>query len=261
MKIFLALIFLCLISLFACKKSKSDSNSTPLPPLPQIELTKGLVAYYPFNSNINDESGNGNTGSLINGSSLTYDENGKPQSALNCTGNGQKLLVQSSGKIKFDTAMTVSFNVMPRTINRSNLISMTENSSGKGTGFVIGPALPATNNLIYSIVNNEVGCDAIQTSTQVSNIDAGITLQPESWYHILCSYYKGTMKLYINGQLKSTQSSKDMTMHTCPNAQLLVGGWWNNDPSASLNGKIDEVRLYNRQLNADEIKELAKSFQ
>lgn len=241
----------------ACKKSNSDSNNT----VPKIELTKGLVAYYPFNSNTNDESGNGNNGVLTNGSSLTFDENGKPLSALNCSGSGQKLVVQNNGKIKFDTAMTVSFNVMTRTINRSSIISMVDNTSGLGASFLIGPALPTTTNLIYSIVNNEVACSSFQTSTEVSNINAGITLQPESWYNVLCSYYKGTMKLYINGVQISTQNSKDATMHTCANAQLLIGSWWAGDNTAALNGKVDEVRLYNRQLTDDEIKELAKSFQ
>jgi hypothetical protein len=249
-----AFIFACLLFFFSCKKDSSD-------PISNVQLTKGLVAYFPFNGNTNDESGNGNNGSLINGTSLSYDENGRPQSALNLNGSGQKLLVNNNGKIKFDTTMTVSFNVMPRITGRSDLIGMTENTSGKGTSFVIGPSLPGNSNFIYSISNNDVTCDAIQTSTQVTNIDAGVTLQPESWYQIICSYNKGTMKLYINGTLIATQNSKDNTMHTCPNAQLLIGGWWNQDPAASFNGKIDEVRLYNRELNTDEIKELAKSFQ
>lgn len=253
----ISFIISCLFIFFSCKKDPTDITTDTS----NVQLTKGLVAYYPFNGNTNDQSGNGNNGSLVNGSSLSYDENGRAQSALNLIGNGQKLLVQNNGKINFDTAMSVSFHVMPRTLGRANIIGMTEHSSGKGTSFVIGPALQNNDNLIYSISNNEVACNAVQTSTQVSNIDAGITLQPESWYQVICSYNKGIMKLYINGNLISTRSSKDNTMHTCSNAQLLIGGWWNLDPSASFNGKIDEVRLYNRELHADEIKELAKSFQ
>jgi hypothetical protein len=239
---------------FSCKKDSTASSTN-------VQLTKGLVAYYPFNANTQDESGSGNNGLLVNGSSLTYDENGRAKSALNLNGSGQKMLVQNNGKIKLDTAMTVSFQVMPRTIGRSNIIGMTENTTGKGSSFVIGPALSGNSNLIYSISNNDVTCDAVQTSTQVTNIDAGVTLQPESWYHVVCIYNNGTMKLYINGSLISTRNNKDNTMHTCPNAQLLIGGWWDQDPSASFNGKIDEVRLYNRELHADEIRELAKSFQ
>jgi hypothetical protein len=256
-----AFTFLCLSFLLSCSKDTPETTPTPVPVIPNnVNLAKGLVAYYPFNGNTNDESGNNNPGSLINGSSLIHDQIGRAQSALNVNGNGQKMLVQNNGKIKFDTAMTISFHVMPRAINRSNIIGMTENSSARGTSFVIGPALPGNNNLIYSITNNEVTCDAFVNSNQVSFIDAGVMLQIESWYNVVCIYNKGTMKQYINGVLISTRSSKDNKMQTCPNAQLLIGGWWNQDPSASFNGKIDEVRLYDRELHVDEIKELAKNF-
>ena len=237
------------------------SCSTRRPQFPlNVNLTKGLIAYYPFNSNTNDESGNDNTGYFVNGSSLTYDENGRPNAALNCNGEGQKLVIHNNGKIKLDTAMTISFHVMPRTINRCNIIGMSDNATAKGTSFVIGPALPGNDNLIYSLTNNEVTCDAWQTSSQVSNIDGGIILQPESWYNVVCSYFQGKMKLYVNGVLIKTISSQNNTMHVCPNSELLVGGWWVGDPSASFNGKIDEVRLYNRELNFEEINELTKSF-
>ena len=38
--------------------------------LPSYVPTDGLVAYYPFNGNANDESGNGNHGT-VNGAALT----------------------------------------------------------------------------------------------------------------------------------------------------------------------------------------------
>jgi len=252
-----AFILLCIAFLASCKKDCSDPQPVKTS---NIQLTKGLVAYYPFNGNTNDESGNNNNGTLINGSSLTYDENGKTLSALNVNGYNQKMLTQNNGKIYFDTSMTISFHVMPRAINRASIICMTDDVTAKGTSFVIGPAFSGNSNFIYSLSNNEVTCDVVQTNTQVSNIDAGITLQPESWYHIICSYRNGVMKLYINGILISTSNSKDITMHTCPNSELLIGGWWSGDPAASFNGKIDEVRLYNRELNSDEIAKLAESF-
>jgi len=46
----------------------------------------GLVAYYPFNGNANDESGNGNDGT-VNGATLTVDRFGKSNSAYNLYGN------------------------------------------------------------------------------------------------------------------------------------------------------------------------------
>jgi hypothetical protein len=45
------------------------------------DLTDGLVAYYPFNDNANDESGNGNNGTAM-GATLTTDRFGNPNSAF-----------------------------------------------------------------------------------------------------------------------------------------------------------------------------------
>ena len=46
----------------------------------QADLNDGLVAYYPFNGNANDESGNGNDG-VVNGATLTEDRHGQFNSA------------------------------------------------------------------------------------------------------------------------------------------------------------------------------------
>ena len=51
--------------------------SQALMSLGQDFLTNGLVAYYPFNGNANDKSGNGNHG-LVQGATLTTDRHGVP---------------------------------------------------------------------------------------------------------------------------------------------------------------------------------------
>ncbi|MCP3693720.1 MAG: BACON domain-containing protein, partial [Planctomycetaceae bacterium] len=48
-------------------------------------LNDGLVAYYPFNGNANDESGNGNNGT-VNGATLSTDRNGNAASAYDFDG-------------------------------------------------------------------------------------------------------------------------------------------------------------------------------
>ena len=47
--------------------------------------TDGLIAYYPFNGNANDESGNSNNGT-VNGATLTSDRNGNANSAYSFDG-------------------------------------------------------------------------------------------------------------------------------------------------------------------------------
>ena len=48
--------------------------------LPSYIPTDGLIAYYPFNGNANDESGNGNHGT-VSGATLTSDRDGNENSS------------------------------------------------------------------------------------------------------------------------------------------------------------------------------------
>jgi hypothetical protein len=50
--------------------------------VPNYVPTNGLVGYWPFNGNANDESGNGLNG-IVTGASLTTDRNGAANSAYN----------------------------------------------------------------------------------------------------------------------------------------------------------------------------------
>ena len=51
----------------------------------QINIDSGLVAHYPFNGNANDESGNGNDGT-VNGATLTTDRFGNANKAYSFDG-------------------------------------------------------------------------------------------------------------------------------------------------------------------------------
>ena len=50
-----------------------------------VDLQSGLVAYYPFNGNANDESGNGHHGTVM-GATLTSDRFGRPNKAYHFNG-------------------------------------------------------------------------------------------------------------------------------------------------------------------------------
>ena len=54
--------------------------------LPAYLPTNGLVGWWPFNGNANDESGNGNHGT-VNGATLTAGRNGNANSAYDFDGN------------------------------------------------------------------------------------------------------------------------------------------------------------------------------
>ena len=59
-----------------------------------VDLESGLVAYYPFNGNANDESGNGNDGE-VNGATLAEDRNGETAKAYSFDGDDDLMTFQN----------------------------------------------------------------------------------------------------------------------------------------------------------------------
>jgi hypothetical protein len=240
----------------SCKK---DTSTTPPVTPSDVHLKTGLLLYLPFDGNMADSSGNGNTTTPAGGAALTYDEHGDSASAFGGTGNGERLLVTNNGSIAFDTAFTVSLECMVRTnATRQSFITMVNNATGMGPSFLVSASIPGQPYLDFGVPDGTNTCDNFGTDNSLTDSTDFIP-QPESWYNIVSVFHKGIMQIYVNGTLISTKTRTNAIAHVCPGAQVIIGGWWQGDP-ISINGKIDEVRLYNRVLNADEIAELAKNF-
>jgi len=75
--------------------------------LPSYVPSNGLVGYWPFNGNANDESGNGNNGT-VNGATLTADRNGVAGNAYNFDGVNDYIKCLNAGPGGNPT-VTVSF--------------------------------------------------------------------------------------------------------------------------------------------------------
>ena len=63
--------------------------------IPSYVPKDGLVGYWPFNGNANDESGNGNHGT-VNGATLTADRNGVVNSAYSFDGDNDFITITNS---------------------------------------------------------------------------------------------------------------------------------------------------------------------
>jgi len=84
------------------------------------------------------------------------------------------------------------------------------------------------------------------------NATAQITLN--KWYHIVGTTNGTTMSLYIDGVLNATASEAGDAM-TDPD--MIIGAW--DTTKYFFNGSIDEVFIYNRGMNANEVKQLYMS--
>ena len=97
------------------KNAGGDYTGNPIvsiaaPPSPKPPFSDGLVAYYPFNGNANDESGNGDNG-VVTGASLTKDRFGVANKAYYFDGKAQYIAAPLSSTVfANDFTASVWFN-------------------------------------------------------------------------------------------------------------------------------------------------------
>ncbi|MDP7281990.1 MAG: hypothetical protein QGG39_19205, partial [Candidatus Poribacteria bacterium] len=142
------------------------------------DLHRGLVAYYPFNGNANDESGNGND-AIVKGASLTADRNGEFSKAYKFDGNNDYIAVNSSQAFRFQQH-TISAWV--NYIGSSNLEPIISTEPWlKSDGF----------SLAISAKENRIGYKIMRGSTQADRggiYDDTLTkkniVKPGTWFHV-----------------------------------------------------------------------------
>ena len=223
-----------------------DENNSTAPS--NINLTLGLVGHWPFNGNANDASSNGNNGT-VNGASLTTGRNGASNSAYNFDGVNDYIQVPHSNSISLTGDITMSAWVKTNGSNGQNyqsIISKRETywtaeyvmSLSYHTGIVHNTKLIAGRNL--GMGNGEQGW-----STTPYTIN--------TWEFWVVTISNNQMKIYKNGVLNHTQSFSLIPVNqVCP---LLFGKntLADNTNSEQFKGDLDDIRIWNRALNAEEI--------
>jgi hypothetical protein len=204
------------------------------------DLNEGLVAYYPFNGNANDESGNGNHG-IVMGATLTTDQFGNANNAYSFDG--------------YDDEIRLT-NEIPATTGDGTWSAWVKPNSYSGSGVVLGKATPTliTGYMFYFYYRvdhgHKIWVGAGQSSEQVYwesyNYD-----MVNRWSHLLLKKSGSILTLYIDGVNQGTHTISQVT----PIASI---GFGQEDFDIyHFRGSIDEVRLYDRALDYSEIQQLA----
>jgi hypothetical protein len=242
-----------LLEILFCSCMRINDNSSA--------LNVGLIAYYPFNGNANDASGNGNNG-VIHGAQFVNDRNGQINSACYFDGNFSYIDIGNSAKIKryqndYSVTGWIKLNNFSSTYNSiimSNRNWLTPSISGSmiGVGGLLG-YLPRKIEFINNAIptNDIYSFDYLGSDTQI-NLD--------NWYYFTISYkYNGDssniVKIYVNGSLESQkvmgETIDPLEVNTFLGCESIL-----TPKDYSLNGYLDEVRIYSRVLTDSEIVEL-----
>jgi Concanavalin A-like lectin/glucanases superfamily len=234
------------IALSSCKK-----NPPALPADTVGEhINDSVWAYYPIKGGVADASGHNHALNLLSGASLTFDEWGTDNEALNFDGASNYALIPDGAAFP-SSNFSLALLVMPRE-NRGLFLGKQDYATGKAASFNVGIDNPSYGNTPrFSITSNQAQvCSQFATSGIVCLNSRAF--YPYAWYYVVCTFNNGTMKFYVNGQLVSTQTTPFQAINSCSNGQFVLGDWWSGGHNL-YNGKMDEIRIYTRALSADEV--------
>lgn len=189
-----------------------------------------VVAYFPFNGNINDESTNSNNGTTSGTLTLTKDRFNQTDKAYNF----------SAGNVKipsFGTTNKFSISAWVKT----SLSSHYEVIVSKGSREYVFRK------------NNEKYCGCLSAhfsngSNQIASSQRGFT---NAWIHVVMNYNDGAVTLFENG---TQVASKTVNKINWSNGDVYIGAFVGGE---RFQGTIDDVLFTNRILTSAEITALA----
>lgn len=196
--------------------------------------SSNLVAAYGFEEAsgtiATDASGNGNSGAIIGGIWIT----GKFGSALLFNGTNTMVSVNDSASLDITTALTLEAWVKPTSLGNPG-----------GWKDIIFKSAD-----IYFLMAVSPQAQAPQLGGMFGSLYGTSALPLNTWTHLAGTYDGATLRLYVNGtQVASVAQTGGIPAST---GALSIGGDSLNSQQFFA-GVIDEVRIYNRALNATEI--------
>jgi len=218
--------------------------------VPSYVAATGLVAFWSFNGNANDVSGNGNNGTVNGGAILTTNRLGAGNSAYYFPSTG--------------CASNIQANVNTSSITASNAITVAFWAYRSGNGCsvsALGPGVVEFGNCFTTCTDQlqfywPDGQDIeVQEKFPANSIGqdyssaASFTNANNTWYHIAYSYDGTSLKYYLNGILiKTTPLATTFQL----NGNTTFGSF-NPSSNGALNGKLYDIGLWNRALTDCEV--------
>ena len=210
--------------------------------------TDGLVAYYPFNGNAKDESGNGHDGTVFE-ASLTSDRFGNANKAYSFNGSSSYIVVPNSDSLlpqngSFTIAGWLYVTTLDSGIETWLLDIDDGNSDYSGYGFY----------LIHSDTTLDTYWHYDDAWTHHTDTYGKFTLNHWNFVAAIFDRSNNTALLYLNGILTDTKSIDTNSITAW--SDLYFGKRRYISAGSALVGKMDDIRMYNRALSAGEVSSL-----
>ncbi len=213
---------------FTVTGSNSEDDSDTL----TVDVTE-YVAYYPFNGDASDESGNGNDATVY-GATLVPDRFGNEDSAYGFNGTSDYIQTPIDSN-----QLPISFSVWFKASDISNDRSVVDSDVWGHSG--------------HSMIIGWWNYDGdIHIEYHNSQIDSDFPVTVDTWYHaVVC--FSDSIWLYVDGdQVGAAQEYPTVTL----DGDLFRLGRHNSADPQWYAGVIDDVRFYDRVLTRDEVQAL-----
>lgn len=199
--------------------------------------TDGLVAYYPFYGNAMDLSGNGNDGTPEGGPTLVADRFGNPSWAYSFDGVDDYIRLDDLGDIDDASVSAWLWFENPGYFFGAN------NTGNRMFQFSVG-----SDSALYYLVSVGTG-----------NGEAGHmndVLPKGEWHHVVITRTGGDILYYLDGQVQPVTLTIDQGLSgtISVGTYFAIGAAYGSaGPEIYFDGSIDDVRVYDRVLAAQEV--------
>jgi len=206
----------------------------------QAQTDDGLISYFDFESNFNEQSGNGQNAIFTNTSPVFVC--GVEGNAINFNGTSDQMTIFGLTSFFNTRNFTISFYIKPEeTLSSQILFSKRENcdkENALGMSFI-----PNTNTLDILFSENTSKTLTIKHNFSID----------DCWQHIVLVREGQVTLLYVNGVLVAEEPAGSR-IDLSNTSEILIGGGPCLSPSTiPFKGAMDEFRVYERALDLEEI--------
>jgi hypothetical protein len=188
-----------------------------------------LIAYYPFNGNADDESGN-NLDGTVSGATLTSDRFGNPDSAYSFDGN-DIITIDHDDILNCSDELSISVWVKPNSLQNAMILGKSNYVS----------------NTNYLLRTKSTGYISFEYKDFANSNSLPLTV--DVWNHIaVISQSNNSKQVYINGILASHTTAT--SPYGLVNNALTIGARTGNE---FFNGSIDDLRIYKSALTESDV--------
>jgi hypothetical protein len=233
--------------------------TTSFAQVPNYVPTNGLVGWWPFNGNANDESGNGLNLNEIGDVSLTTDRNNINLKAYNFTNslNNSRLEFSNSNYNIVDNLIsgTISMwiNLQQQDITNHYFgfdnMFLVRQKNGQNTQICFGLSGGTTQVRVHLNGALPYNQDLISQSSLGIN----------QWHHIVFTWNGSVEKLFFDGVLEAQQNSTNYIEYIANPDIFCIGSYGGIIGSNATYAKLDDLGIWNNALTTCEIKDLYNS--